>query len=102
MNYAHEDEPGAKLTATYQRPAPAHSVTSLDDHCPSTRTGTVRKDHIRIGKDCFGNLLRPPGRRPVGVAIPHTPGDRCVCTCELFEDFRRRHRREVEAAVGAG
>src|SRR5215470_2928582 len=102
MNGAHEDEPGAQLTAAHERPAPAYPVTSLDDHRLSTGTGTVRENRIRIGKDCLGHFLRPPDRRPVGIPIPYTPGNRSVRTCEFFEDLRRRHRGEVEAAVCLG
>src|SRR4030095_4777458 len=99
MDDAHEDEPGAELAAADQRPAPADSVTTLDDHRPSTGAGAVRENRIRIGKDCEGNLLRPPDRRPVRVPIPHAPRDRGVRARGLLEDLRRRNRGEVESGA---
>src|SRR5262245_32670747 len=102
MDDAHEDQPGAELAAAYQRPAAAHLVTDCDDVGSPTGAGAVPQNHVRIGEDCMGNLLRPPHRRPVRIPIPYTPRNRGISPRELLEDFHRRERAEVEAAVKRG
>jgi len=40
--------------------------------------------------------------RPMRVAVPHAPRDRRVGARQLLIDLERRHRFEVEAAIGFG
>src|SRR5262245_56182143 len=92
MDAAHEDQPGAELAATYQRPSAAHPVTAWDDVGSSTGASAGRQNHVRIGEDCMGDLLRPPHRRPVRIPIPYTPRYRGISPRELLEDFHCRER----------
>jgi len=99
---AQKNHPGGEFASAHHRPPATHTVSAGDDLRLPRRARAIRRNNIGVGVDGLRSLGRELGDRPMRVAVPHAPGDRCVRPRQLLEYFHRLHRRQIEPTIGLG